>query len=226
MKTALASHGLTKVVDGQTLVRDVSLEIGTGETVGIVASTPGGATLVRLLATAIRPSAGSLLVAGIDAGRQLQAARRHIAYFPSAAFDRTPLRVDEWLWWIARGRSDDSTATIDHRVREAISSAGVSADRGVDTLSPNDRALLSAAAIACVPGHVILVGDPAWTEDADSARVANLLQALRERGTTIVMPLGADDADSARLCDRVLTVEAGRLAATRGAGGHEPGIQW
>ena len=61
----------------------VSLTVPRGEVVGLLGPNGAGkSTLLRVLATLQRPDAGRVTVAGVDALREPELARRHLGYLP------------------------------------------------------------------------------------------------------------------------------------------------
>ncbi|GIF70505.1 thiol reductant ABC exporter subunit CydD [Asanoa siamensis] len=79
--------GVTVAYDRTTALRDVSLTIRPGERVAIIGpSGAGKSTLLALLLGFVRPTAGQVLVDGVDlAGADLTAWRRQVAWVPQRA---------------------------------------------------------------------------------------------------------------------------------------------
>ncbi|HTF11815.1 MAG TPA: thiol reductant ABC exporter subunit CydD [Asanoa sp.] len=79
--------GVTVAYDRTTALRDVSLIIQPGERVAIVGpSGAGKSTLLALLLGFVQPTAGQVLVSGVDlAGADLDTWRREVAWVPQRA---------------------------------------------------------------------------------------------------------------------------------------------
>ena len=72
----LATNGLGLDIGGATIVADVSLEVAPGEFLGIIGPNGAGKTsLFNLLSGLLRPTAGTVLLAGRDITRTAPSAR-------------------------------------------------------------------------------------------------------------------------------------------------------
>jgi ABC-2 type transport system ATP-binding protein len=79
----LRTEHLTKHYGRRPALDDLNLEVGPGETFGLLGPNGSGkSTALRLLLGFLRPTAGKALVAGHDCWRDGVAARRHVAYLP------------------------------------------------------------------------------------------------------------------------------------------------
>ncbi|MEU1026650.1 ABC transporter ATP-binding protein, partial [Streptomyces sp. NPDC005904] len=66
----LRIEGLGVDVDGTRLVRELSLDVGSGEVVGLVGPNGSGkSTVLRCVYRALRPAAGTVRVGGDDISR-------------------------------------------------------------------------------------------------------------------------------------------------------------
>jgi ABC-2 type transport system ATP-binding protein len=79
-------------------VRDASLVIEKGETFGLVGSDGAGkSTLLRMVATMIKPTAGKILIAGMDVVAEKRKLKNLIGYMPQRFGLYPDLTVDENL---------------------------------------------------------------------------------------------------------------------------------
>ena len=79
-------------------VRDVSMLIETGEIFGLVGSDGAGkSTLLRMVATMIKPTAGKILIAGMDVVSEKKKVKNLIGYMPQRFGLYPDLTVDENL---------------------------------------------------------------------------------------------------------------------------------
>ncbi|NEA01434.1 ATP-binding cassette domain-containing protein, partial [Streptomyces sp. SID10116] len=66
----LRIDGLSVAIDGKSLVHDLSLDVGSGEVVGLVGPNGSGkSTALRCVYRALRPTSGAVLVGGDDLSR-------------------------------------------------------------------------------------------------------------------------------------------------------------
>ena len=67
METLLEVKGLSKKVRGRTLLNEVGFTVQSGEICGLLGPNGAGkTTLIRVMTGLIRPTAGSIRVAGVE----------------------------------------------------------------------------------------------------------------------------------------------------------------
>ena len=83
-------------------VDGVSLTIAAGECFGLIGSNGAGkTTTMRVLATLLVPTSGTVSIAGRDVVRDHRAVRKLIGYMPEAVAVYKELTVDEFLDYTA-----------------------------------------------------------------------------------------------------------------------------
>ena len=76
----IAAHDLRKVYGGNVVIDGVSLTVGTGQCLALLGPNGAGkTTLLRILATLLRPTAGTLRIDQVDALRELTIAEAPVA---------------------------------------------------------------------------------------------------------------------------------------------------
>lgn len=216
--TTLALDAITVAAGGREIVRELSLDVGSGTVVGLVGPNGSGkSTALRCVYRALRPLRGTVLLDGDDltAGTLRDGARRVAAMTQDHASD-LDFTVAEL---VALGRTPHlaghrGPGPEDERIcRDAMDRVGVAhlAGRGVLTLSGGERQrVLAARALAQTP-EVLVLDEP--TNHLDIAHQLGLLAVLRELGTTVLVVLH-DLNLAAAVCDRIGVLHEGRLAAT------------
>ncbi|HET9833130.1 MAG TPA: ATP-binding cassette domain-containing protein [Vicinamibacterales bacterium] len=197
--------GLQKRFGTTVALAGVDLQVAKGECVGVIGPNGSGrSTLLKLLATLLPASSGSIEIDGIDVVRRPYAARRHLAYVGDSNLSGHGLSALEYLDFIVSARGVRlSRIAID----EALARAAVPADADVDRLSTGNRRRLSLAAAFLVKPHLLLLDDPFGALDPDARlEFTRWLSDLRNAGTTIVTALN-DERDVRALCHRVLRLE-------------------
>lgn len=199
-------------------LRQVSLVVRRGESLGIVGSTGAGkSTLIDLLTGLLDPTEGRVLVDGVDLRQDRPAWQAGLGYVPQAVFllDDT-LRANVALG-IAPAAVDEA------RVRTAIGRAQLgefvaTLPAGLDTLVGERGARLSggerqrvgiARALYREPLVLVLDEATAALDTRTEAELTRALEALHGDTTLIVV---AHRLSTVRHCDRLVLLEDGRVA--------------
>jgi ABC-2 type transport system ATP-binding protein len=205
---------LTKQFRGRIQALDgLSLTIPRGVIYGLLGPNGAGkTTLIRILATLLRPDAGTARVAGYDVARQPAAVRDRIGLAGQFAAVDDHLTGRENIAMIGRlyGLSRRETRARTERVLGRIQ-LGDAADRQVKTYSGGMRRRIDLAACLIGRPHVLFLDEP--TTGVDPASRQDLWQLVRDlaaEGTTVLLTTQyLDEAD--QLADRIAVVDHGRL---------------
>ncbi len=202
-------------------ISDVNLHIQKGEFTYVTGpSGAGKTTLLKLLYGAERPSAGKLLVGGVDASRlsqsQLPFLRRNIGVvfqdfklIPNrTVFDNVILALEV----LGMDRNDS-----ERRTRAVLNTVGL---RGKEDSWPLDlsggeqQRVAMARAIVNDPA-ILLADEPTGNLDgAMAVEVMEILLAVNLRGTTVMIATH-DTGLMNRFPNRTLRFEAGRLVSEK-----------
>jgi ATP-binding cassette, subfamily B, multidrug efflux pump len=203
-------------LEGQWLLRDISLHISAGKVVAFVGPTGCGKTLlVSLLARVLDPNEGRVLVDGLDIRTiRLADLRRAIAYVPQSTF--------LFSMPLYRNVHMDRPGITDDVLDRAIHTSRVSNDlpqlpHGLETLVGERGVMLSggqkqrvAIARAIVRDPAILVLDDALSS-VDTQTAADILgdlrQVLRSRTSLIIAHRIATVKDA----DWIVVMDQGRI---------------
>ncbi|WP_331770915.1 ABC transporter ATP-binding protein (plasmid) [Embleya sp. NBC_00888] len=210
------AEGLAKVYpDGTTAVHGLDLAVRRGEVFALLGPNGAGkSTTVGMLTTAIVPTSGRALVAGVDVATHPAAARREIGVVPQRNTLDRGLTVRENLVFHGRYfglRRADARREADRGLARVALTAV--ADKPVDGLSGGmAQRLMIARAILHRPA-VLFLDEPTTGLDPQSRLALHaLIRELRAAGqTTVLITHDMDEAD--RLADRVAIIDRGRLLA-------------
>ena len=217
------SHLTFAYGDRAPALRDVSFEVGPGETVAVVGPTGSGkSTLGLLLARLWEPPVGTLFVDGRDVTEiPLASLRAGLGYVPQDGFLFSRSIAEN----IALGRVNGGAA----QVRAAAGVAGIAeeverfpagfdavvGERGL-TLSGGQRQRVTLArALAGAPPALVL--DDAFAS-VDAAKEEEILINLRRVVSGRTVLLMTHRLRAACTADRIVVLDAGRVVET---GGHE-----
>jgi ABC-2 type transport system ATP-binding protein len=203
-----------KLYGDKVALGGVSFSIAPGEVVGFLGLNGAGkTTMLKILCGLLLPSAGSVVVDGIDAVADPLSLRRRIGFLP----DRPPLYGDmtvrQMLTYAGR-LNGVSAAAIDGRVAAVLGLAeldGVKDDL-VETLSHGYRQRVGIAqAIVHEPKLVVLDEPISGLDPAQIVAMRSLIRGLKEKHTVLLSShiLG----EISHTADRILVLHGGRVVA-------------
>jgi oligopeptide/dipeptide ABC transporter ATP-binding protein len=209
-------------------VRDVTLEVRSGETVGILGESGSGkSTLVRLAAFLLRPTTGSVTLDGVDPWRLAASARRQLrrrlqVVFQEGSDGLDPRQsvaeaVGEPL--VNFGTPAKERAAL---VADALQEVGLTpelAGRYPFQLSGGQRQRVGVARALVLQPELVLLDEPVSALDVSvAAQVLNLLADLQERRGVGYLLITHELPVVRYLADRVAVMFAGRVVEAGPAG--------
>ena len=210
---AVSVAGLCKRYGELAAVDGLDLEIAPGEFFGLLGPNGSGkTTTMHMLATLIRPSAGTASVAGFDIAATPVRVRAQIGLvFQESALDRT-LTVAQNLRF-AGLLHDLAPRVIEERGRELLELFDLSErrDQPVGTLSGGMRRALDIVRGVLHQPRCLLLDEPTIGLDLPNRRrIWRFIERLRARtGMTVLLTTHyLEEADG---CDRVVFIRKGRL---------------
>ena len=202
---------------GQPVLEDVSFSLEAGRTLALVGPTGGGkSTIVSLICRFMDPTAGRIVLDGRD-----------LRDYDPLALRRLFGLVLQDLYLFPASVADNLSAFREdvppERVREAALTAGLlelveSRDEGFDAvmesrgrdLSYGQRQLMAFARALAVDPPVLILDEATSSVDPGTERkIQDTLARLTEGRTNLVV---AHRLSTVRRADRILVVEAGRIA--------------
>ncbi len=208
----LRAEKLGRSVPTKVLVTDASFEVREGGTLAIVGPSGSGKTsLLRLLNRLDEPTSGTVYVDRVDyrqiAPRDL---RRRVGMVMQRPY-LFPGTVTDNLQFGPRQRGG---VLGEDRVEQLLTGVGLAGygTRDVANLSGGEAQRVSFARTLANSPEVLLLDEPTSALDEDSKReVETIIQQIgREQGIPCVL-VTHDVAQAARLAQRALIMEAGRI---------------
>jgi putative ABC transport system ATP-binding protein len=223
---AIEAQGLSKIVQDATgsltILDDISLTIGAGETVAIVgASGSGKSTLLGLLAGLDVPTRGSVRIFGAelferdeDARAQLRAEKVGFVFQSFQLLPHLTALENVLLPLELSGKAPDGV-NPETAARALLDRVGLGArlSHYPRTLSGGEQQRVALARAFVSRPPILLADEPTGSLDANTgAAVIDLMFELnQERGSTLV--LVTHDPQIAALCGRRIELAAGRIRA-------------
>jgi oligopeptide/dipeptide ABC transporter ATP-binding protein len=221
-KSFRAARGLTAREGIFHAVRDVSLDIERGETLGLVGESGSGkTTLGRLVLGLLRPTSGTVRFDGSDLAaldrRSLRALRRRmqIVFQDSAGSLDPRIRVGRAVGEPLEVHRLAAGSGIEDRVRGLFAEVGLDAAlmaKYPHELSGGQRQRVGLArALALEPEFVVLDEPVSALDVSVQAQVLNLLADLRERYGLTYLFIAHDLAVVRHLATRVAVMYGGTI---------------
>ncbi len=212
----IEARGLTKRYGQLTALNDFTLDVPRGSIYGIIGPNGAGkSTAFSILATLLRPTAGTSRVCGADPTRSPASVRRHMGYMPDVMGVYERLTVAEYIQFHAaayRVPRSEWPELVDGLLE--LVDLDVKKNSLVDRLSRGMKQRLSLARALVHDPELLILDEPASGLDP-RARVEfrQLLVALRDMGKTILISSHIL-AELEQMCTDIAVIEAGNLLAS------------
>ncbi|GAA1287390.1 ABC transporter ATP-binding protein [Saccharothrix xinjiangensis] len=213
----IAAEDLTWGVGGRDIVRDLTVEVEPGQTVGLIGPNGSGkSSLLRCLAGLRAPTSGAVRYDGEDVkGWDSRRIARRLAFVEQAAESDSDLRVADV---VALGRTPfrdrwRGLTPADHAIVDAALDHLDLAHlrhRHWKTLSGGERQRAHIARAFAQRPWAVLLDEP--TNHLDIRHQLELMSLLAGTDQTVLVALH-DLALAARYCDRLLLLSGGELLA-------------
>jgi biotin transport system ATP-binding protein len=195
----------------RVLLHPTSLELGERRIAVIGANGSGKSTLLRLLNGLVLPSAGEVLVAGLDTRRQGREVRRHVGFVFTDPMAQLVLATPaDDIELSLRPRMKDRSARRAEALR-LLAERGLAdlADQSVYDLSGGERQLVALTSVLAAAPSIVVADEPTTLLDLRNRdRVRAAIEALDQQ-----VILATHDLDLAAEADRVVVIDAGEVVA-------------
>jgi ABC-2 type transport system ATP-binding protein len=206
---------VTKRYTDVPAVDRISFAIAQGEIVGYLGPNGAGkSTTVKMLTGILRPTEGTIIVDGLDLGKDPIEVKRRIGYVPETGGLYESLTAYEYLHLVGRlyHLPED---VLDRRIEEFLTLFGLDAVMH-QRLSSYSKGMKQKVLISAALLHnpkVLFLDEPLTGLDAHSALlVKELLRRLAAEGKTIFYCSHILDVVE-RTCTRVIIIHKGRIVA-------------
>jgi energy-coupling factor transport system ATP-binding protein len=201
--------------DGTVAVRDLNLEIRRGEFVAILGQNGSGkTTLVKHLNGLLKPTRGTVTVAGLDTRK---ASLNEMAVTVGFIFQNPDTQIckmkvyDELAFGLKNVRLPE--AEIDQRVKQAAEELEITylLDKNPFLLSMGEKQRVAVASVLAMRPSILVLDEPTTGQDFKRAReIMDLAVRLHEMGQTIIV-ITHDMNLAAEYCDRMIIMAGGQV---------------
>jgi len=212
---AIACEGLTKDFGSLRAVDHLDLRIERGELFGFLGPNGAGkTTTIKMMVGLLRPTAGSVQIAGIDMLRRPLDAKRRVGYIPDEPYLYEKLTGREFLHFMA------DLYSVDPRSRgeeiERLLAMFELTDKGDELIQGYSRGMRRKIALSGALIHnpqVVLLDEPTLGLDPRSARLMkDILRGLCDAGATVFLSTHILEI-AERMCDRFAIIDHGKVIA-------------
>jgi sodium transport system ATP-binding protein len=200
-------RGEVRAVDG------INLRCEAGQIYGLLgANGAGKTTTLRLLATLLKPSSGTIEVAGCDAVREPEKVRARIGFLSTGTALYGRLTARETVEYFGRLHGVGEVL-LQERLREVFARLGINefADRRCGQLSSGMKQKVSIARTLIHNPPVMIFDEPTVGLDVMTARtIVQFIRECRAQGKTVIVSTHVM-SEAEKLCDRIGIIDRGRL---------------
>lgn len=209
VKNLKKSFGKVKAVNG------VSFEARNGEITGLLGPNGAGkTTILRMLYSLLPPDEGEIRIDGMDPHRDAMAIKRTLGVIPDSRglYARLTARENISYFGELHGMNRPSIA---QRIKELTSTLDMEdfIDRRTEGFSQGQRVKVAIARAMVHEPQTVLMDEPSNGLDVMSTRaLRHYILSLKEAGQSVVLSTHIMQ-EVAALCDRIVIIAKGRVAA-------------
>ena len=207
----------------QLALDNISFTAEDGQMVGIIGHTGSGkSTLLQHLNGLLKPDSGRIVIGGTDITEpgvsmvQISKKIGLVFQYPEYQLFEETVAKDVAFGPKNLGLSQEE---IDERVREAIELVGLDfetiKDRSPFDLSGGQKRRVAIAGVVAMRPEVLILDEPTAGLDPKAHKdVLAMVEEVHRRTGNITILVSHNMADIARLCDKIIVIDSGKLVTT------------
>lgn len=223
MSSTLIVSGLQKSYGSRQVVRDVALQVESGEVIGLLGPNGAGKTTSFYMIVGLVPSdAGSIELDGVNISRQPihKRAQLGLSYLPQEASVFRKLSVEDNIRAVLELQRADGKALNKSQIEERLDT--LLADLQIEKLRENQALSLSggerrrveiARALATNPRFVLLDEPFAGVDPIAVIEIQRIVRFLKERGIGVLIT-DHNVRETLGICDRAYIINQGAVLAS------------
>ena len=193
----------------------VSLDVEEGTTVGCLGlNGVGKTTLLRILACGLRPSSGTVEIAGLNVLEQPHEVRKRVGYLPELPPVYGDMPVGEYLAFVGRIKGLPKEVLSD-RIAEVEHTTHLEEVHDVPTrhLSQGYRQRVGVAQAIIHDPDLLILDEP--THDLDPVQIVEMRELIKNlQGSRTLLISSHILPEISQTCDRLLILNDGRIVAS------------
>lgn len=211
MGYAVEVKNLVKKFGNIQALNDATFNIKQGEVYGLIGPNGAGkTTTLRIISTLIAPTLGTASVFDVDVVKQPDEVRKILSYLPEEAGAYRNLSGMEYLQFMAKFSSADTSAAI----KEAVEISGLGdrlKDRAKTYSKGMKRRLLLARALMTKPKLAILDEPASGLDVLHAYHVRQIIKSYVKQHNVTVLLSSHNMLEVEFLCDRVALMNKGKI---------------
>ena len=210
---SISISNLTKKYGEQTVLDNITIEIGEGEVVGFLGPNGAGkTTTMRILAGALSYDKGQVKICNVEVSENPMVTKSFVGYLPEQNPLYQDMYVKEYLLFIAEiyGLGKEKQ----HRVNELIDKVGLRTEfhKKIGQLSKGFRQRVGLAQALIPNPRVLILDEP--TTGLDPNQLEEIRSLIREIGKDKTVLLSTHIMQEIKaICNRVIVINKGVIVA-------------
>ena len=196
-------------------VKDVTFEAHSGEIFGLLGPNGAGkTTALRILATILKPTAGTATIAGYDVVNDPDSARRSLGFLSNDTGLYGRLSAREMIIYFGKLYGMESDR-IESRLKELCDLLDMSEflNRRCGKLSSGQKQKVSISRTIVHDPPVLILDEPTTGLDVLAAKnIVSFIRKARDQGTCVLLSTHIM-GEAERLCDRIGIIHNGVMTA-------------
>jgi ABC-2 type transport system ATP-binding protein len=209
--------GLSKHYRGLRAVDEIHLEVRPGVVYGFLGPNGAGkTTTIKMMAGVLKPTAGRILIDGVDLSSDPSEVKRRVGFIPDRPFLYEKLTGAEFLRFAGGLYEMNHPAALETRIQELLHIFDLAhwGDELIESYSHGMKQRLVMCAALLHRPKVLIVDEPMVGLDPRGSRlVKDIFLAEAGKGTTIFMSTHSLEV-AQEVCQEIAIIQAGKIIAS------------